>query len=274
MATREMSRKTWGFIGISVIAAWFLGFVTDAMAVKGEEVIYKADGVVLKGYIAYDDAVAGKRPGVLVVHDWWGPGEFVRDRARELAKLGYTGLAVDMYGAGKEAINPDEAGKLAGEVRKNPSMMKARFDAAREALVKHPSVDPKRIVAIGYSLGGFVVLEMARQGSDLAGVVVFWGTLKTEKPAQKGMVKAKVLVLNAMDDPWVPAEQVKQFMAEMEAAGVHYKVIDYPNTKHGFSRHDADSLAKKFNMPLAYDAEADRKSWAEMDAFFKMLFRK
>ena len=274
MATKEMNIKIWGLIGILVIAAWLLGSVTDAMAVKGEEVIYKADGVVLKGYMAYDDVVAGKRPGVLVVHDWWGIGEFFRDRARELAKLGCTALAVDMYGDGKEANNPDEAGKFAGEVRKNPSMMKARFDAARDALIKHPSVDPKRIAAIGYSLGGYIVLEMARQGSDLAGVVVFWGTLKTEKPAQKGMVKAKVLVLTATEDPWVPAEQVKQFKAEMEAAGVDYKVIDYPNTKHGFSRHDADSRAKKFNLPLAYNADADRKSWAEMEAFFSLLFRK
>jgi dienelactone hydrolase len=243
-------------------------------AVKGEELTYKANGIVLKGYLAYDDAVAGKRPGVLVVHDWWGPGEFVRDRARELAKLGYTALAVDMYGDGKEATNPDEARKLSGEVGKNPSMMKARSEAARAVLSKHPSVDSKRIAAIGYSLGGRVVLEMARQGSDLAGVVVFWGGLKTERPAQKGMVKARVLVLNATDDAWVPAEDVKQFKAEMDAAGVNYKVIDYPKTKHAFARPDADSRARKFNLPYAYDAEADRKSWAEMQAFFNMLFHK
>ena len=225
--------------------------------------------------MAYDDAVVGKRPGVLVVHDWWGAGEFVRDRARELAKLGYTALAVDMYGEGKEANNPDEAGKLSGEVRKNPSMMKARFDAARDVLSKHPSVDSKPIAAIGYSLGGYIVLEMARQGSDLAGVVSFWGSLKTERPAQKGMVKARVLVLNGMEDPWVPLEQVKQFRAEMDVAGVQYKVIDYPNSKHAFSRRDADSLARKFNLPqLAYNAEADQKSWVEMESFFNMLFRK
>ncbi len=272
MATRETNTKIWHFIGILFIAAWLLGSVTNAMAVKGEELIYKADGVVLKGYIAYDDAVAGKRPGVLVVHDWWGPSEFVRERARELAKLGYTGLAVDMYG--KEAANPDEAGKFSGELRKNPSMIKARFEAAKAALSKHPSVDPKRIGAIGYSLGGYIVLEMARQGADLRGVAVFWGTLKTDKPAQKGMVKAKVLVQTAAEDPWVTAEQVKQFNAEMDAAGVNFKVINYPKTKHGFSRADADSLAKRFNLPLAYDAEADRKSWAEMDSFFKAIFRK
>jgi dienelactone hydrolase len=264
-----------GFISIFVIAAWLLGSVTDAMAVRGGEVLYKANGVVLKGYLAYDDAVAGKRPGVLVVHDWWGISEFVRDRARELAKLGYTALAVDMYGEGKEATDPKEASKLAGEVRKNPSMMKARFDAARGVLSKHRSVDSKRLAAIGYSLGGSIVMEMARQGSDLAGVVVFWGSLKTERPAQKGIVKARVLALEGMEDPSVSVEQVKQFKAEMDAAGVHYKVIVYPNSKHAFSRHDADSLARKFNLPqLAYNAEADQKSWAEMEAFLKMLFRK
>lgn len=275
MATREMNMKIESFIGILVIGACLLGSATQALAVKGEELTYKANGVVLKGYLAYDDAVAGKRPGVLVVHEWWGADEFVRDRARELAKLGYTALAVDMYGEGKQAANSDEAGKLAGEVRKNSSMMKARFDAARNELIKHPSVDSKRIAAIGYSLGGSVVLEMARQGSDLAGVVVFWGSLKTERPAQKGMVKAKVLVLTGMEDPWVPGEQVKQFKAEMDAAGADYKVIDYPKSKHAFSRRDADSRATKFNLPqMAYNAEADRNSWAEMKSFFDMLFGK
>lgn len=275
MATREMNIKIWGFIGILVIAAWLLGSVTEAMALKGEELIYKANGVVLKGYMVYDDAVVGKRPGVLVVHDYWGTGEFVRDCARELAKLGYAAFAVDMYGEAKEATNPDEARKLAGEVRGNPPMMEARFDAARAVLSKHPSVDSKRIAAIGYSLGGYIVLEMARQGSDLAGVVVFWGSLKTERPAQKGMVKARVLVLTGTDDPGVPAEDVKKFKAEMEAAGANYKVIAYPKAKHAFSRPNADSLATKFNLPaLAYNAEADQKSWAEMEAFFNMLFRK
>ncbi len=271
MATKATNIRIWSFIGILTVAASLLTSA-DAMAVKGEALVYEVSGTALKGYIAYDDAVAAKRPGVLVVHDWWGPGEFLRDRARELAKLGYTALAVDMYG--KEAANPEEAGKLSSELRKNPSMLKARFDAALAALKRHPSVDSKRIGAIGYSLGGYIILEMVRQGYDLAGVVVFWGTLKTDKPAQKGMVKAKVLVLNAMDDQWITAEHVKQFKAEMDAAGVDYKVINYPGTKHGFSRQNADTLAKKFNMPLAYNADADRKSWAEMDAFFKVVFRK
>ncbi len=258
-------------IGLMV---FFLAGPVNA-AVKGEEFSYQVNGTVLRGYMAYDEAFTGKRPGVLVVHDWWGISEFVRDRARELANLGYTALAVDMYGEGKEAGDREEAGKLSGEVRKNPSMMKARFDAAWKALSGHPSVDSKRIAAIGYSLGGYIVLEMARQGSDLAGVVVFWGSLKTEKPAQKGVVKAKVLVLNGMEDPWIPLEQEKQFKAEMDAAGVDYKVINYPNSKHAFSRRDADSLAKKFNMPqLAYNSEANQKSWDEMKAFFNIIFRK
>ena len=112
-------------------------------------------------------------------------------------------------------------------------------------------------------------------GSDPEKPVVFWGNLKTERPAQKGMVKARVLVLNGREDPWEPVEREKQFKAEMDAAGVHYKVIDYPKSKHAFSRPDADSLARKFNLPqMAYNAEADQKFWAEMEAFFNMLFRK
>ncbi len=242
-------------------------------AVKGEEVAYQADGTVLKGYLAYDDAAQGKRPGVLVVHDWWGHGDFVRDRARALAALGYTALAVDMYGDGKQTDDPGEANKLFDHVAGNPPLMKARIDAAQALLRKHKTVDPKRLSAIGYSLGGKVVLDMARQGADLAGVVSFWGLVGTQHPAQKGRVKAKVLVFNGKDDPLAPPEQIKQFQQEMTAAGVDYKLVDYPGLKHAFTRPDADARGKKHNMPLAYDAETDRKSWAEMQAFFKRIFR-
>ncbi len=162
MAPTNLNVKSLGSIGALLIAACLFGPITDALALRVEDVDYKVNGVTLKGYLAYDDAAMGKRPGVLVVHDWWGIGEFVRDRARALANLGFTGFAVDMYGEGKEAVNPDEAGKFSGEVRKNPSLMKARFDAALDVLKKHPSVDSKRIAAIGYSLGGIIVLEMAR----------------------------------------------------------------------------------------------------------------
>ena len=242
-------------------------------AVKGEEVAYESGGVVMKGYLAYDDAIKSKRPGVLVVHDWWVHGEYVRGRARALAALGYTALAVDMYGNGKQVEHPDDAGKLSGTVRGNLPVMKARFNAARDVLGKHGTVDAKRIAAIGYSFGGSTVLEMARQGVDIAGVVNFYGDLTTQHPAPKGGIRANILVLNAAADAMIPPEQVNKFKQEMAAAKADYKFINYPGTKHLFTRPDADALAKKYNLPVAYDAEADRKSWTEMQAFFKRIFR-
>mgnify|MGYP001591639819 FL=1 len=240
-------------------------------AIKGETVTYKAGDTVLKGYLAYDDAVQGKRPGVLVVHDWWGHGDFVRDRARALAALGYTALAVDMYGNGKQVEHPDDAGKLSGTVRGNLPVMKARFNAARDVLGKHGTVDAKRIAAIGYSFGGSTVLEMARQGTDIAGVVNFYGDLTTQNPAPKGGIKTKILVLNAADDAMIPPEQINKFKREMASAKADYKFVNYPRTKHLFTRPDADALAKKYNLPLAYDAEADKQSWVEMQVFFKHI---
>ena len=243
-------------------------------AVKGEEVQYKAGNTVLKGYLAWDDAQKGKRPGVLVVHEWWGHNEYARERARMLAALGYTALALDMYGDGHQARHPDEAGKFSGEVRKNLSMAKARFDAAQRVLKKHPTVDGRNIAAIGYCFGGAIVLEMARQGENLKGVVSFHGSLNTEQPAKAGKLKARLLVLTGEADPFVPAEQVAAFKKEMDAAKANYRVIAYPGAKHSFTSKGADQLGQQFNMPFAYNADADQKSWAEMQAFFKEIFAK
>jgi dienelactone hydrolase len=243
-------------------------------AVKGEEVQYKAGDTVLKGYLAYDDAVKGKRPGVLVVHEWWGHNEYARMRARMLAELGYTALAVDMYGDGKQATHPDDAGKFSGEVKKNMPMAKARFDAARNLLKKHATVDGKRLAAIGYCFGGGIVLEMARAGEPLKGVVSFHGSLNTDHPAKAGKMKVRMLVLTGEADPFVPPEQVEAFKKEMNAAKASYKVIAYPGAKHAFTNKEADQYGQKFNLPLAYNAEADHKSWAEMQAFLKEIFAK
>jgi dienelactone hydrolase len=253
-----------------------LAFVAQAAqaAVKGEEVQYKAGNTVLKGYLAWDDAVKGKRPGVLVVHEWWGHNEYARERARMLAALGYTALALDMYGDGHQAHHPEEAGKFSGEVRKNLVLAKQRFDAAQRVLKKHPTVDGKNIAAIGYCFGGAIVLEMARQGESLKGVVSFHGSLNTEQPAKAGRVKARMLVLTGEADPFVPAEQVEAFKKEMDAAKADYKVIAYPGAKHAFTSKGADELGEKFKLPLAYNADADQKSWAEMQAFFKEIFAK
>lgn len=241
-------------------------------AVVGEELRYESNGVELKGYIAYDDALQGPRPGVLVVHEWWGHNDYVRERARMLAQLGYTALALDMYGSGKQADHPDEAGKFAGEVRGNMAEAEQRFRAALAQLRIHPTVDAHKVAAIGYCFGGGIVLEMARRGIDLDGVVSFHGTLATASPAKEGDIKARMLVLNGADDPLVPAEQVEAFQQEMAQAKVDYKLISYAGAKHAFTNPQADQFGEKFGMPLAYNAEADKQSWAEMRQFFEALF--
>jgi dienelactone hydrolase len=242
-------------------------------AIKGEPVDYKAGDTTLKGYLAYDDALKGKRPGVLVVHEWWGHNEHARDVARKLAETGYVALAVDMYGDGKQANHPQDAGKLAAEVRDNLPVMTQRFDAAHAALARHPLVDAQRIAAVGYCFGGNVVLNMARIGADLRGVASLHGPLAGAEPAQRGRVKAKVLVLNGANDVMVDKASIDAFEKEMKDAGVDYKIVHYPGAKHAFTNPNATKLGKQFNMPIAYHAEADKKSWVELTAFLQKLFK-
>ena len=250
----------------------FAGFASARTEVEGKEVQYSADGVVMKGYLAYDKNIKGKRPGVLVVHEWWGLNEYVRMRARMLAEMGYTALAVDMYGDGKQALHPDDAGKFSSELMKNFDLAKTRFMAALEFLKGQPAVDPDRIAAIGYCFGGGIVLNMARQGVDLKGVAIFHGVLTAIKPAAPGSVKAKVLVLHGADDKFTTPEQIEAFKLEMKNAGADFRFIAYPGAGHGFTNPDADNLGKKFNLPLAYNAEADKKSWEELKKFLAAIF--
>jgi dienelactone hydrolase len=190
-----------------------------------------------------------------------------------LAGLGYTALAVDMYGGGQQAAHPEDAGKFAGAVRQNQPLMKERFLAALELLRRQPTVDPAQIAAIGYCFGGAVVLEMARAGVDLKGVASFHGSLGGGSTARPGLVKARVLVLNGADDSFVTAEQITAFKQEMAAAGVNYRFINYPGARHSFTNPDADQYAEQFKMPIGYHAEADRASWEELQRFFAEVFR-
>jgi dienelactone hydrolase len=257
-----------------VLLALMFGITISRAAVVGKPVEYAADSVTLKGYIAFDDKFTGKRPGILVVHEWWGHNEYARKRADMLAELGYVALAVDMYGDGKQANHPDDAGKFAGEVMKNMPAMKARFLAALTLLKQSEDVDPANIGAIGYCFGGGVVLGMAREGADLKGVVSFHGSLATQSPAQKGRVKAKILVCNGAADKFVSEESIKEIKAEMKAAKVDFKFVNYPDAIHSFTNPASTELGKKFNLPLAYNEKADKKSWADMQEFFKRVFKK
>jgi len=241
-------------------------------AVTGSEVTYTSGSTTMKGYLAYDDAISGKRPGVLVVHEWWGQNEYARKRAEMLAELGYTALAVDMYGNGKQATHPEDAGKFSGELRRNLPEARARFEAAMKLLQQQPTVDADRIAAIGYCFGGGVVLEMARRGLDLKAVVSFHGSLGTDHPAEKGAIKAKILVANGADDPFTTPEQIAAFKQEMDAAGADYQFINYPGAKHSFTNPSADQYGKQFNLPLEYNKEADEQSWQAMQQLFKQVF--
>lgn len=242
-------------------------------AVQGKEVIYSANGTTMKGYIAYDDAVKGKRPAVLVVHEWWGHNDYARKRANMLAELGYVALAVDMYGDGKQAQHPDDAGKFATEVSKNKPMAKARFEAAMKVLRDNPHVNSQKLAAVGYCFGGSVVLNMARAGEDLQGVASFHGGLSTDAPAEAGKVKAQVRSFTGADDKMIPAAQVEAFKQEMEKAGVNYQAVVYPGAMHSFTNPAADEYGKKFNMPLAYNAEADKDSWAQLQVFLAEVLK-
>ncbi len=255
-----------------LVSLFCLAVPAAQAAVQGKEVNYQANGTTLKGYLAYDDAIKGKRPAVLVVHEWWGHNAYARKRADMLAGLGYIALAVDMYGDGKQANHPDEAGKFAAEVSKNMPLAKARFEAGVQLLRKQKTVDAKKIAAIGYCFGGGVVLNMARIGANLKGVASFHGSLGTDIPAQSGKVKARIISFTGEDDPMISVDTVAAFKKEMESAGVNFKVVTYPGVKHSFTNPDADELGRKFDLPLAYDAAADKDSWQQATVFLRDVF--
>ena len=254
-----------------------LAFLTLALAsfvvargdVIGKTVEYTAGGVTLKGYLAYDNSIKGKRPAVIVVHEWWGLTDYPKKRADMLAGLGYVAFAADMYGDGKIADNPSDAQKYAGESMKDFSALKEKFSAAIDLLKKNELVDPNKIAAIGYCYGGGVVLNMARAGFDIKGVVSFHGNLAPVEPAQQGKVKGKILVCNGGADKFISKETIDNFKNEMKSAGVDFTFKSYRGALHAFSNPAATELGKKFNMPIAYNERADKKSWAEMKKFLK-----
>lgn len=257
---------------------WLLSFMlllplSAHAAVVGKLVEYEVDGVKMKGWLAHDDAVRGKRPGVLVVHEWWGLNDYAKKRATMLAEAGYVALAVDMYGDGKTADNPKDAGALAGSVNKNPPVARARFAAAEKLLNRQPLVKKNEIAALGYCFGGGVVLNMARNGEPLKGVVSYHGVLATDVSVKPGGIKSKVRVFTGDADPIVPAEQVEAFRTEMTNANADWQLVSYPGVKHTFTNPEADAYAAKFSLPLKYDAHADHNSWAHTLDFLKSLFK-
>lgn len=239
---------------------------------KEETVSYQQGDTTFTGYLAWDSSLEGRRPGVIVVHEWWGHNEYVRERARQLAGLGYTAFAIDMYGEGQQAAHPTAAGEFAGKVMQLADHGEARFTAALDLLKAHSTTNPEATAAIGYCFGGGVVLNAARKGLDVDGVVSFHGSLASPITAEPGAMTASVLVLHGGGDTFIPAEQVGAFAQEMATAGADWQFVSYPGVKHSFTSRAADEKASKFGMPIAYDAAADADSWARMLALFDELF--
>ena len=247
--------------------------MNEGSSIVAKEVTYSSEGTPLKGFLVYDQNKEGRRPGIIVVHEWWGMNQYARHRAEMLAKLGFIALAIDMYGNGKIARHPDNAGKFATEIMDHMDTARARFDAGLKLLKEQPQTDTSNIAAIGYCFGGGIVLRMALEGANLKGVVSFHGDLPTESVKNPEQVKAKILVCNGADDPFNPVKKVDAFKDAMDKAGIDYKLINYPGAEHSFTNPAADSLGKKFNLPLAYNKQADEKSWEAMQNFFKKIFK-
>ena len=253
------------FAAVLAAAFLFVGISPARAEVKSEVVEYRHGDVVLEGYLAYDDSFRGKRPGVLVVHEWFGQTPYERKRAEQLAQLGYVAFAVDIYGKGVRARDGKEAGALAGKYLGDRKLLRARAAAGLDVLRNRPETDPKRLAAIGYCFGGTAALELARSGADLASVVSFHGGLGTPTPEDARNIKAKILALHGGDDPLVPIKDVMAFQEEMRKGGVDWQFISYGGAVHRFSNPAAGNDP---STGLAYDERTDRRSWEAMKTFF------
>jgi dienelactone hydrolase len=252
---------------LTLVLSLVLGGAASAKVVS-QTLNYRQNDTALQGYLAYDDTVKGKRPGVLVVHEFWGLNEFAKERADKLAQMGYVALAVDMYGGGKVTQDREEARKLASHVRSTP-LMRERAKAGLEVLRKHNLVDPKRLAAIGFCFGGTTVLELAYSGADLRGVASFHGGLTAPKPEDLKNLKASILVLHGAEDPHIKPEEIKAFQDGMRQAGADWQMVYYGGAVHSFANPKAGSDKSK---GAAYDPKAAARSWQLMGLFLGELF--
>jgi dienelactone hydrolase len=239
---------------------------------KEENITYTGDSITMNGYVVYDENVKGARPAVLVVHEWWGLNDYAKMRAKELAKLGFIAMALDMYGEGKQADNPDSANKLATPFYMDPQMAKTRFDAALAKLKTYNQADTNKVAAIGYCFGGAQVINMAKLGDDLKGVVSFHGNLNVV-PANKDLLKAQILVCHGAVDPFVPQAEVDLFKKQMDSIGAKYSFKSYQGAVHAFTNPNATAIGEKFKIPIKYNGAADSASWKDMREFFDIIFK-
>ena len=256
-----------------IMVAMLYGTKVNA-EIKSETVKYEVARQPFEGTLSYDDSIKGKRPGVLVVHEWWGHNAYAKKRAEMLAKLGYMAFALDMYGKGKVADHPKDAQAYMEAALADMKVAETRFNAALKLLRNQPTVDAGKIAAIGYCFGGGLVLYMAKVNPELAGVVSYHGALGMAAKAKpfSTPIKTKMLVFNGAADPFVTKEQIDAFKQDMKSVGADYEFIDYPGVQHSFTNPDADVFGKKFNLPLVYDEKADKDSWVKTQAFFNKIF--
>jgi dienelactone hydrolase len=257
------------FKSIALLVGLFSFSISAHAEIKTKVIEYKEGDTTLEGYLAYDTAGPAKKPGILIVHDWLGLGPNTKMRAEMLAKLGYVAFAADIYGKG---VRPDqkEAGKVAGTYKNNRPLMRARVNAGLSELEKQPGVDTSKIAAIGYCFGGTTVLELARSGANINGVVTFHGGLDSLHPEDAKQIKAKILILHGEDDPYVPADQVAAVEKELNDAKVDWQMIKYSGAVHAFTIKEAGNDNSK---GAAYNEKADKRSWQAMKDFFAEIFK-
>jgi len=237
--------------------------------VVSRSVEYKHGDTVLQGYMAHDDSKTGKRPGVLVVHEWWGLNDYVRSRVNKLAQMGYVAFALDMYGKNVWTTDPNKAKELMGHLQGSP-LLRERADVGLEILRKNQLVDTRKIAAIGYCFGGTTVLELAYGGANVAGVASFHGGLTAPKPEDAGKIKAKILVLHGADDGFISADAITAFQEGMRKANADWQMVYFGGTVHSFSNPGADKMGIK---GIAYNRKADERSWSYMQVFFREIFK-
>jgi dienelactone hydrolase len=258
------------FIILSILVSTMLVFAATAQAkVVTSAVPYEHNGVKLQGYMAYDDSVQGKRPGVLVVHEWWGLNDYARGRAEQLAAMGYVAFALDMYGAGKVTQHPSQASEWSKQVTQNMDLWRGRALAGLEVLKRNPNVDQSRIAAIGYCFGGSTVQELAYSGAHIRGVVSFHGSLIPPPEGAAGVVKAKILICHGADDPFTKNDQLIEYLDAMRQSGLDWQMVIYGGARHSFTNPDADKMGMD---ALRYSPSADARSWSHMKVFFQEIF--
>ncbi|HVS96727.1 MAG TPA: dienelactone hydrolase family protein [Puia sp.] len=246
---------------------------TETSAIKEETISFPADSANLRAFVVYNDSLKGRRPAVLVLPEWWGLNDYPKMRARMLANLGYVAMALDVYGNGKVADNPDSAGAWAGPFYAHPEKAKRRIDAAIARLKSYDNVDTSEIGAIGYCFGGGILLNTVRLGDDLKGVVSFHGSL-LGTPATKRVLGTKILVCHGNADKFVTPAMVAAFKKQMDSIGADYRFIGYDGATHAFTNPASTATGQKFKMPIEYNGKADTASWQAMKEFFAGVFRK